>query len=303
MPRADTIPQTVASTCIIFNPTACGERTQARLRRLRELAGETTFLPTTSAGHAMELAEQAAREGFGTVVAAGGDGTINEVVNGLMRVPAEMRPRLGVAPLGTANVYARELGLPLSVEAAWRVIAEGRERRVDVGVMTAAGGERRYFAAVAGAGFDALAIAALNLRLKKRVNWLAYVISGFRTVARGLPRLTVTADGRRCEGCFVFIGNSRLYGGPYRMFPEARLDDGMLEVCVFEGGRVLDVLRYLPHVLTASHPKLVDVHYLRAKQVRVESPQPAPTELDGELWKNCPAEFSAEPGELRVLVP
>ncbi|MBI5688362.1 MAG: diacylglycerol kinase family lipid kinase [Verrucomicrobia bacterium] len=293
----------MAGTCVIFNPVACGERAQARLRRLREMAGGAAFLPTAKAGHAMELAEQVARDGCGTVVAAGGDGTINEVVNGLMRVPSETRPRLGVAPLGTANVYARELGLPLSMGGAWRVIAAGRERRVDVGVARGAGGEQRYFAALAGAGFDALAIAALDLRLKKRINWLAYVISGFRIVARGLPRLTVTADGRRCEGCFVFIGNGRLYGGSYRMFPKARLDDGMLEVCVFEGGRVADVLRYLPRVLAASHPKLADVHYLRAKQVRVESPQPAPTELDGELWKDCPVEFSIEPGALRVLAP
>jgi len=293
----------VAGTCIIFNPTASGERAQARLRQLRGLAGGAMFLPTTEAGHAVALAEQAAREGFGTVVAAGGDGTINEVVNGLMRVPAEARPRLGVAPLGTANVYARELGLPLSVDAAWRVIAAGRERRVDMGLARAAGGERRYFAQLAGAGFDAMAIAALDMKLKKRINWLSYIISGFRTVARGLPRLTVTADGRRCEGCFVFIGNGRFYGGSYRMFPEARLDDGMLEVCVFEGGRVLDVLRYLPRVLTASHPKLADVHYFKARNVRVESPQPTPMEVDGELWENCPVEFSAEPGALRVLTP
>jgi YegS/Rv2252/BmrU family lipid kinase len=297
------MPQTVSATCIIFNPTARGERAQARLRRLRELAGGAAFLPTAEAGHATALAEQAARDGFGTVVAAGGDGTINEVVNGLMRVPAEIRPRLGIAPLGTANVFARDLELPLSVEAAWRVIAAGRERRVDVGVARTADGEGRCFAAVAGAGFDAMAIAALDLRLKKRINWLAYVVSGFRTVARGLPRLMVTADGRRCEGCFVFIGNSRLYGGPYRMFPEARLDDGLLEVCVFEGGRVADVLRYLPRVLAASHPKLADVHYLKASQVHVESPQPAPTELDGELWRNCPVEFSVKPGALRVLAP
>jgi diacylglycerol kinase (ATP) len=297
------MPQLVSHTCVIFNPTACGDRAKRRLHRLRELAQGVEFLPTLEASHAVELAEQAARDGFGTVVAAGGDGTINEVINGLMRAPAGSRPRLGVAPMGTANVYARALGLPLSMGAAWRVITAGREQRVDVGVAQAAGGERRYFAALAGAGFDAMAIAALDLRLKKRINWLAYVISGFRVVARGLPRLTVTGDGRRCEGRFVFIGNGRCYGGSYRMFPEARLDDGMLEVCVFEGGRVLDVLRYLPRVLVASHPKLADVHYFRARQVRVEAPQPAPTEMDGEFWKDCPAEFSTEAGALRVVVP
>lgn len=293
--------QTVATTCIIFNPTARGERAQARLRRLRELSGGAAFLPTAKAGHAIALAEQAARDGFGTVVAAGGDGTINEVVNGLMRVPAEARPRIGIAPMGTANVYARELGLPLSVDAAWRVITAGGERRVDVGVACSVSGERRYFAQLAGAGFDALAIAALDMRLKKRINWLSYVLSGFRTVARGLPRLTVIANDHRCEGSFVFIGNGRFYGGSYRMFPEAQLDDGMLDICVFGGDCVLDVLRYLPCVLAASHPKLADVRYFKSRQVRVESPLPTPTELDGEIWGSCPAEFSVEPGALRVL--
>ena len=297
------MPQLVSGICVIFNPTACGERARRRLHRLRELAGDASFLPTLEAGHATELAEQAAADGFRTVVAAGGDGTINEVINGLMRVPASARPRLGVAPMGTANVYARALEIPLSMDAAWRTIAIGRDRLLDVGVARGADGGRRYFAVVAGAGFDAMAIAALDMRLKKRINWLAYVLSGFRTVARGLPRLTVTGDGRRCEGCFVFIGNGRCYGGSYRMFPKAQLDDGLLDVCVFEGGRVLDVLRYLPRVLTASHPRLADVHYFRARQVRVESLQPAPTEVDGEFWKDCPAEFSVEAGALRVLMP
>lgn len=288
---------------VIFNPTARGDRALARLRRLREVAGDAMFFPTARAGHAVELAGQAARDGYSTVVAAGGDGTINEVLNGLMRVPADARPALGVVPIGTANVYARELGLPFGVEAAWQVISTGRQRRVDVGRAQSAGRERRHFAQLAGAGFDALAIAALDMKLKKRMNWLAYVMSGLQIVARGLPSLTVTADDRRCEGCFVFIGNGRFYGGSFGLFPEARLDDGLLDVCVFEGGRVLDVMRYLPRVLTGSHPKLADVHYFKAKQVRVESPQTVPTELDGELWGNCPAEFSVEAGALRVMAP
>lgn len=288
---------------VIFNPTARGDRAQARLRRLRELAGDARFFPTAEAGHAVALAEQAALEGCETVVAAGGDGTINEVVNGLMHIPVASRPRLGVVPVGTANVYARELGLPFSVDAAWRVVAAGRDRRVDVGRAQAEGGEQRYFVQLAGAGFDALAIASLDMKLKKRINWLAYVISGVHTVARGLPRLTVMAGERRCEGCFVFVGNGRFYGGSFPLFPDARLDDGVLTVCVFGGGRAIDLARYLPRILTGSHPKLADVHYFKAKQVRVESAQAVPTELDGELWGNCPAELSVEAGALRVLVP
>jgi len=291
----------VSDVCIIFNPAASGHRARARLRRLQSMARGAEFLPTDAAGHAVALAREAAQAGHRAIVAAGGDGTINEVLNGLMSVPSENRPRLGVLPLGTANVYARELALPLNLEAAWRVITAGIERRVDVGVARAADGTRHYFAQLAGAGFDALAVADVESHLKRRLSALAYVLSGFRVVARGLPKMFVRADDRRVEGCFVFIGNGRLYGGPFTLFPEARLDDGLLDVCVFQGGRIADVLRYVPLVLCRRHTRCADVSYLKAKQVRVEAAAAVPTEVDGELWKNCPVEFSVEPVSLRVL--
>ncbi|MCX7825287.1 MAG: diacylglycerol kinase family lipid kinase [Verrucomicrobiae bacterium] len=289
--------------CVIFNPAASSHRARVRLRRLQSMAQEAEFLPTYAAGHAVELARNAALAGRRTVVAAGGDGTINEVLNGLMSAPAETRPRLGVLPLGTANVYARELGLPLDLNAAWRAIVAGVERRVDVGVARAADGSPHYFAQLAGAGFDALAVADVESHLKQRISGLAYVVSGFRVVARGLPQVIVRADDRRVEGGFVFIGNGRFYGGPFPLFPDARLDDGLLDVCVFRGSTIRDALRYIPLVLCRRHTGCPDVCYCQARQVRIEAASPVPTEVDGELWKNSPVEFSVEAGTLRVLVP
>ncbi len=293
----------MSRTCIIFNPAARGDRAKARLRALQQIAREAEFMPTASAGDAVALAKDAAHAGFDTVVAAGGDGTINEVVNGLMWAPPGLRPRLGVAPIGTVNVYARELRLPLDIEAAWQVIAKGNVRRVDAGLVRSADGRRRYFAQLAGAGFDAMAIAALDLNLKRRITWLAYVVSGFEMLARRLPLLTVRADGDTATGHFVFIGKGSYYGGPFELFPDARLDDGRLTVCVFQGKRLLDVPRYIQGVLRGAHTSYPDVCCLRAKRVRVESNEPAPLELDGELWGNCPAEFSIEAGALQVLAP
>jgi YegS/Rv2252/BmrU family lipid kinase len=276
---------------------------QTRLRRLQQIAGGAVFRPTRAKKHATTLAEQAAREGFGTVVAAGGDGTINEVLNGLMRVPGGQRPRLGVLPLGTANVYANDLELPGGLEAAWSAITAGRERRLDVGLARSADGEARHFAQLAGAGFDAMAIAALNLELKRRINWLAYVIGGFCQLGPHLPQLRVRADGEVAEGHFVFIGNGRYYGGRFAMFPGSQLDSGQLAVCVFGNRRLLDVLRYIQAVLRGVHANYRDVRCFQASRLRVESSKPAPVEVDGELWGHCPAEFSVLPGALRVMVP
>lgn len=293
----------VSKFCIIYNPAARSERIRARLRELNRLAQGAVFRPTTRPGHAAELAEQAAREGFDTVVAAGGDGTLNEVLNGLMRAPGGTRPHLGVLPLGTVNVYARDLSLPLDMKTAWDVIVAGHSRQVDVGVARDGDGQLRYFAQLAGAGFDALAIKALDLELKKRIHWLAYVISGFQELRSRLPRLTVTTDGWKSEGHFVFIGNGRYYGGPFALCPNARFDDGKLDVCVFRGRRLRDVLRYAQGVIRGVHTGFGDVSYTTAKWFRVEADSAAPMEVDGELWGNCPGEFSVVPAALRVLAP
>lgn len=295
--------RTVPCPCVIFNPAARSGRIQSRLRQLREIIAGASLWPTQASGHATALAEEAASKGFETVVAAGGDGTINEVLNGLMRVPAARRPRLGVLPFGTASVFARELGLPLKADAAWRVITAARERIIDVGVARTADGATRYFAQLAGAGFDALAITSLNPKLKRRIGPLAYVVSSCRLLASPLPRMTVHANGDRIEGDAVLIGNGRFYGGPFTLFPTARMDDGQLAVCVFQRCRPLDVMRYLQGILRGVHTRFSDVHYVMTEKLRVESDQPAPVEVDGEAWGECPAEFSVEAGALRVLVP
>jgi len=293
----------MSRVCVIFNPAARGDRAGSRLRALQRIARGAEFLPTTRAGDAVAMAQEAAHAGFETVVAAGGDGTINEVVNGLMWAPPELRPRLGLVPIGTVNVYARELRLPLDVESAWRVVMQGNLRRVDAGVVRSADGRRRYFAQLAGAGFDAMAIAALDLNLKRRVMWLAYVLSGVELLTRRLPLLTVRADGVTVAGRFVFIGKGGYYGGPFELFRGARLDDGCLTVCVFQRQRLWDVLRYVQGVFRGVHASYADVCCLRSRRVEVESSEPVPLELDGELWGDCPAEFSVVPGALCVRVP
>lgn len=266
---------------VIFNPAARGEKSQ-RLRRFLESkkSDRVVLAPTQCAGDATRLAGDAIRQGCDLIIAAGGDGTINEVVNGLgtSRVP------VGVLPLGTANVFARELGIPLDVAGAWDVIERRRVAAFDLGVAEA-GGQRRYFVQLAGIGFDAAAIREASWELKKKIGPLSYVVAGLR-VLRQRPRAPA-----------VFIGNGRYYGGPFRLFPQAVMSDGRLDVCVMERPSLLDALA----VMLGRHTKRPDVRYFQAETYAHDGAWPF--ELDGELAGTTPVKFSVLPGALRVIIP
>src|ERR1035441_8864986 len=169
-------------TCVIFNPAARGDKARRFRRHLDDIGRESTLKHTAAVGDARRLAAEAVSEGFDSIVAAGGDGTLNEVVNGMGDVPDGFeRARLGVLPLGTVNVFARELAIPTKLETAWAAIRQGRETRIDLprADYHADGTPgRRYFAQMAGAGLDARAVEQVQWQLKKRIGQLAYVVAG-----------------------------------------------------------------------------------------------------------------------------
>lgn len=164
-------PRPLMNPCVIFNPVARGDKARQFQHYLAGLSHQCALKPTTAPGAGRALAAEAVREGFDTIIAAGGDGTVNEVLNGLGDVPdAFARVRLGVLPLGTVNVFAKELGLPVDFLNAWRVICAGRERRIDLPTAehTLDGKTvRRHFAQLAGAGLDSRAIELVNWEHKK----------------------------------------------------------------------------------------------------------------------------------------
>jgi len=284
-------------TFVIFNPAARGEKA----RRARQfLAGVgATLLPTQAPGHARQLAAQAVAEGARCIVAAGGDGTINEIVNGMDGAASP----LGILPLGTANVFARELRIPLNLRAAWDVVEAGRTRTVDLGCAEAAGQPQR-FVQLAGVGFDAMAVRAVNWKLKKKLGPLSYVWAGLRAQRDCRTRVEVLVDGAvRASGKAVLIGNGRLYGGWFQVFPNAQLEDGRLDVCVFENCRYLDLWRYMQAVVRGAHGRLPDVQCFPASQFECRAAAPVPFEADGELAGECPVRFSVQPGALQVLAP
>ena len=294
-------------TCVIFNPAARGEKARRFHRHLDVIGRESTLKQTTAAGDARRLAAEAIGEGFEVVVAAGGDGTLNEVLNGIGDAPDGFESaRVGVLPLGTVNVFARELALPVKLDAAWAAIRQGRETRIDLPrVEYRANGtrQRRYFAQLAGAGFDARAIELVEWPLKKKIGPLAYVVAGFKALAGAQSEITAVGGGHSAVGELVLIGNGRLYGGDFRVFPQADLRDGLLEVCVFPRVNWLTLARCGPALLLRGKLPASAVEVFQAETLTLASLSATALEADGELVGHLPAAFSLERSRLRVIVP
>jgi len=278
---------------VILNPAARSERAKSAWQRIERLP-HCTMRTTSAPGDARAVAAHAVEQGFSTVVAAGGDGTVNEVVNGI----AGSDVALGILPVGTMNVFATELGLPGDLDEAWAVIRGGRTRRVDL-----LRANSQYFVQLAGVGLDAQVVQATSLNFKKNFGPLSYVISAAQIAANTPPRLVVESEGVIREGSFVLIGNGRYYGGPFAVFKDARIDDGKLDVLIFKDLGYLDIARYLGAIFMGKHTNLPDVEYFQTRRAIVRSDEEVPVEVDGEVVTNLPVTFRISSRKLRVVVP
>ena len=280
---------------VIINPSARSSRARALCRKIEHLSSRAYVRITNAPGEARALAEEAVAEGCERIVAAGGDGTINEVVNGL----AGSRTALGLLPLGTMNVFATELGLPVgNLRKCWEVVEHGLIKPVDL-----LRANDRHFVQLGGIGFDAQIVAATSVDFKKTLGPLSYILSATQIASTKPPVLTVRGGGGTRQGSFVLIGNGRFYGGPFVLFKDARVDDGMLDVLIFKNLGYLDIVRYLQAIVLGNHTALSDVEYFQTAQVRVTSTGPVPVEVDGDVIGTLPVTFKVIPRSLRVLVP
>jgi diacylglycerol kinase (ATP) len=297
----------VVRTCIIFNPAARGEKARHFRRHLEEIGARCALKQTAAVDDARRLAADAAREGYDIVAAAGGDGTINEVLNGIADVPDGLgRVRLGVVPLGTVNVFARELGIPRQFEPAWQCLLRGGETRIDLPMVEYRDQgtiRRRYFSQLAGAGLDALAIERVRWKLKKHIGPIAYVVAGLEALLRRASRITVTGGEHSAAGELILIGNGKLYGGAFRLFPDADLRDGLLDACVFPRAGWWTLARVSPALLLRGELPRNAAGRFRSPAFTLTSAQPAGLQVDGELIGRLPATFSVQRSGLRVIVP
>ena len=293
--------------CVIFNPAARGNKARRFRRYLGEMSQQCAFKATTGPGDARRFAQAAVATGYDVIVAAGGDGTVNEVLNGIGDEPEGFqRARLGVLPLGTVNVFARELKIPLKLERAWKVLKRGHEMKIDLGHVDFFEDGRpqsRHFMQLGGVGLDARAIELVSWKLKKNAGPIAYVVAGLQALAEKQPRITVSADGKKLEGELALLGNGRFYGGSFEIFPGANLSDGLLDACVFPSVNVPTLLRLVPGFVLRRKLSEHRVRRLRAEKIEVTSEVPAAFELDGEWIGHLPAIFSVVRQKLRVVVP
>jgi len=293
----------VNAPLIILNPAAHSEKAGRLHERLSALAEGVLIRLSTEPGEAERIARAAVADGFRTIVAAGGDGTVNEVVNGIVAA-GDGDVRLGILPVGTMNVFAVELGIPLnSLSKAWDVVAEGKPRRIDLPLCEGPSGSR-CFVQLAGVGLDAEVVRRTSREAKNALGPLSYLLSLAQVAGQKPPLVSlVDHDGRERSGSFVLLGNGRYYGGPFRVFREGSPVDGLLDVLVFRNQSPWDLLRYLHAIMTGGHAGLPDVEYFQTASLSLSSDDPVPYELDGEMAGYLPLRFSVRREVLPVLAP
>ena len=268
--------------------------------QLRSLGLDVELKLTTGPGDATEFAARAANNGSSDVIVAGGDGTINEAIQGI----AGSKARLGIIPRGTANVLARELNLPLNDEQATLVAARGNSRRIHLGRATAeATGQSRLFVLMAGMGLDASVVQRVQPRLKKRIGKGAFWVSGLSHLADWRPSaFTLEIEGQSYTGTFAAIGKAARYGGDLAITPGARLEEPEFEICLIETVSRFSYLRLLSYAVSTGMPRnKPGVRFMKA--ARVDARGDAPVQIDGELIGTLPMRFEIASESLEVIVP
>jgi YegS/Rv2252/BmrU family lipid kinase len=301
------MPLQFANVVLIHNPIA-GRRGRRR-RKALQIACEylaarnicVRIQETSAPGMATELAREASAAGCDLVIVCGGDGTVNEVVNGLAGTSTPM----ALLPAGTGNILAKELRLPRNVVRAAKCIPEGEVRRIALG---RAGG--RYFFAVAGVGVDANVVYRLRARMKVSLGQLSYWLETFRQwLAYSYPTFRVVADAWSVESTFAVIGRAANYGGPLKITRGASLLADDFEVVAITARSKLAFPLYLLGVWTGTLPSMPGVRVLRAKRLRGEAsfttrknPRVC-VQCDGELSGTLPQNFSVVPDALSLVFP
>ncbi len=254
---------------------------------------------TKSRGDAEKFALQAAKEGYDVVVAMGGDGTINDVVNGLIKSGKTDKVKLGIIPAGTANVLAKDLKIPLHPLKAAKVLCTGKSHKVDAGKVN-----EKYFLCWSGIGLDSHLINQVSPRLKKMVGSVAYTYTTLKKLGEyDFPRIRVTKEKEAFEGYFVIVSKIKYYGGTaITIAPFAEKSDGHLDVIVFNSRKVLDYAAFSLMSLIGYHATFKNVKYFKAKKIKVTSEKPVLMHVDAEIMGTTPATIEAVPNALEIIM-
>ncbi len=293
-------------TKLLVNPNAdMGRawRTVADLKPLVEEFGGADWAGTVYPTHAAELARQAAEDGYQLIIAAGGDGTVHEVINGLMQVSPEMRPRLGIVPLGSGNDFAHTAGIHLNPAEALRQVYTGQPRRIDLGRFDIGRAEPEYFDNTFGIGFDAT-VTIRSHRLTMVRGFMMYLVAVLQTIALNFeaPRMLIETDsGSWDEQTIMFVVcNGPREGGGFRVAPEAVYYDGVLNYASLCRVSRLMMLRLIPEVMKGTHGRFKQVRLGQLHKLHIQSDKPVTIHADGEVISG----FGMDVRDIRVdIVP
>ncbi len=304
----------IQNALLIHNPNAGngGNGRRKFIDQARQILAsngiEAELAETTGPGHATEIARQAVRDRRQLVIACGGDGTLNEVVNGLANYSNGLRVPLALLPGGTANILAKELDLPRDIPRAARRLVHGEVREIALGLATPLERpeRKRFFLSVSGAGPDGMIVYSVDLGLKARLGILAYWWQGAREVLRyAFPRFRVCAGDHHLEATLVVVGRTKNYGGPFKITDQADLFEDRFEVMALTTQSGFRYLSYLPPLWMGNLRKEQDVHFWKAETLICEplDAYPVYAQVDGEPLARLPIEFSIVPRALKLLVP
>jgi YegS/Rv2252/BmrU family lipid kinase len=299
----------VSRALVVVNPAAGGGRTGRAWPRLRDVLARAgldfDWVATAAAGDAVRLAADGARAGHDLVVAVGGDGTVNEVVNGVTGDGPTPLATAGAVLTGRGRDACRNFGVPARAEAAAAALVAGRDVLLDLGLATWADGRRRYFLGAAGAGFDA-AVAARAASLRAR-GTLPYLFAVLATLHASRPAAaTIRVDGApawRTPLIAAVAANARYFGGGMMIAPQADPRDGVLDLVVLGALGRLEMLRWLPTIYRGRHLANPRVTARRATTVVLEAAAPLPTQVDGEVGGATPVTLTVAPRALRLRLP
>lgn len=286
---------------VIVNPVAHNAPSKKRLREansyLKEHGWSLEWVWTQKGGDAMEIARRAAAQKVPLVLVCAGDGTLNEAVNGL----AGSNTAVSVIPAGTSDLWAREAGIPRKPLEAVKLLTRSIPVQVDLGLA----GDR-YFLLMAGCGIDAAITQHVSISLKRRIGATAYAIAAIRELFRYKSRTgTVVLDGESVDvnALMIVTGNTQRYAGVTKITPDARIDDGMLDVCVFQGDGIGDILAHTIRTLLRRHLGSKKVVFRRVKRLDLHFDDPLPVQVDGDTITPSPTVITAAPSSLYAMVP
>jgi YegS/Rv2252/BmrU family lipid kinase len=297
---------------LILNPMAnmgSAWRAANSLRPIIAEHGSADWSGTVYPSHATELAKQAALDGYSLVIAMGGDGTVHEVINGLMQVPAEKRPALGVIPVGSGNDFAHANGMPIQADRALSLALSGKTALVDIGVMTDENGRKEYFDNSVGVGFDAI-VTIRSHKLPIVRGFVMYLTAVIQTIILNhnpmLLKMETQDEQWEHEALMFTICNGPREGGGFVLAPGAKNDDGSMEyVLVKKCGR-LTMFRLLPEFMKGTHMNFPQVKMGVCKTFKLSSDRPMYIHLDGEIFTSFGSNlksvnFEILPQALRIV--